>query len=209
MLMSDARVSMFAAPMAEAIRHMQEGSLPAETGRLLIGQLASDGLGLSWTDHAIPPVTIVEVEGPDAWSVRISRRAADTIDADIRHWPGVETGGILMGRISEAARAFYVTDALPAPEDSIRTPHEFVLGTRGARQMIGCFAESTGYSLFCLGTWHSHVTASDASNLDRRTAASVALARLVPSVLLIRSPAGFTALLADAVGIPPARADEN
>jgi hypothetical protein len=205
MVMSDARVSMFAAPMAEAILRMQDDSLSMENGRLLIGRLGSDNLGLSWTDHVVAPATIVEVEGPDAWSVRVSQRAVDAIDADLRQWPGLETGGILMGRMSEAARTFYVTDVLPAPEDSRRTSYEFVLGTRGARQLIGNFAESAGYSLFCLGTWHSHVAAPDASSLDRRTAATVALARLAPSVLLIHTPAGFTALLADAVAFlqPP------
>lgn len=200
MVMPDARISMFAAPMAEAIRHMQTGSLPTEGGRILIGRLASDSLGMSWTDHAVPPATVVEVEGPDAWSVRISRRAFDGITADVQRWPDVETGGILMGRISEAARTFYVTDVLPAPEDSARSRHEFVLGTRGARQLIGSFAESVDFSLFCLGTWHSHLMASGPSVTDRRTANAVALARLAPSILLIHTPGGFTALLADATG---------
>jgi hypothetical protein len=103
-----------------------------------------------------------------------------------------------MGRISEAARTFYVTNVLPAPDDSVRSPYEFVLGTRGARQLVRNFAESAGYSLFCLGTWHSHLLASGPSGTDRRTADAVALARLAPSILLIHTPAGFTALLADA-----------
>ena len=209
MIMSDARVSMFAAPMAEAIRQMQNRGLPAEVGRLLIGRLASDGLGLSWTDDAIPPVLIIGIEGPDAWSVRISRRAADAISADIDHWPGVETGGILMGRISEAARTFYVTDVLPAPPDSTRSAHEFVLGKQGARQLISSVAESAGYSLFCLGTWHSHLESSGPSSLDRRTADTVALARLAPSILLIATPTEFTALLADAGDATPITNKDN
>ncbi len=209
MVMSDARVSMFAAPMAEAILHMQDTALPAEAGRVLIGRLAPDGLGLSWIDHAVPPVTVFGIEGADAWSVRISRRAADAIAADIREWPGVETGGIVMGRISEAARTFYVTDVLSAPDDSVRSPYEFVLGTRGARQLVRSFAESTGYSLFCLGTWHSHLMVSGPSGTDRRTAAAVALARLAPSVLLIHTPAGFTALLADAAGATPTASEDD
>jgi len=127
---------------------------------------------------------------------------------DIRQWPGVETGGILMGRISEPARTFFVTDVLRAPADSARSPHEFVLGTRGARKTIADYAESAGYSLFCLGTWHSHLAASGPSSTDRTTAAAVALARLAPSILLIHTPAGLTALLADAAGSTPA-SDED
>jgi hypothetical protein len=130
--------------------------------------------------------------------VRLSARAASKIDDEVARWPAVETGGILMGRMSEAARAFYITDILPAPEDSERSASEFWLGTRGARREISDYAEACGYSLFCLGTWHSHLAPSGPSAIDRSTAATVALARLAPSVLLIHTPAGSAALLADA-----------
>jgi len=208
MVMSDARISIFAAPMAEIVMRMQNTSLPEHGGRLLIGKISGDGLGLSWSDRAVRPVTVVGVEGPGNWSVRISARATEMIADDIRQWPGVETGGILMGRISEPARTFFVTDVLRAPADSARSPHEFVLGTRGARKTIADYAESAGYSLFCLGTWHSHLAASGPSSTDRTTAAAVALARLAPSILLIHTPAGLTALLADAAGSTPA-SDED
>ena len=209
MVMSDARVSMFAAPMAEAIMRMQNTSLPEQGGRLLIGQISGDGLGLSWSDHAVPPVTVVEVEGPGGWSIRIAERAAEKISADVRQWSGVESGGILMGRISEPARAFYVTDVLPAPKDSVRSASEFVLGTSGARAIIAAHAELAGYGLFCLGTWHSHLAASGPSGTDRTTAAAVALARLAPSILLIHTPAGFKALLADAADAISPASEEN
>lgn len=209
MVMSDARISMFAAPLAETIMRMQNTSLPENGGRLLIGQVAADGLGLSWSGYAVPQVAVVGVEGPGDWSVRISARAAGKIAEDVRQWPGVETGGILMGRISEPARTFYVTDVLPAPEDSARSPHEFVLGTSGARRAIADYAESAGYSLFCLGTWHNHLGASGPSGTDRTTAAAVALARLAPSVLLIHTPAGYRALLADAAGATPPASEEG
>jgi hypothetical protein len=195
MIMSDARISMFAAPMAETICGMQSGSLPA-LGRILLGAVGADGIGVAWSDHVVAPAVIA---GGD-WRVRVSARAAAKIAREVEQWPGVETGGIVMGRISEAAQTFYIADVLPAPPDSQRASHEFILGTEGARKMISDYAESCGYSLFCLGTWHNHLTASEASNTDRKTAAAVGLARLAPSVLLIRTPAGFSALLADAPG---------
>ena len=209
MVMSDARISMFAAPMAETVMRMQNTSLPGHGGRLLIGKVSGDGLGLSWSDRAVPPVTVVGVDGPGNWLVRISAHAAAAIADEIRRWPGVESGGILMGRISESARTFYVTDVLPAPANSARSAYEFVLGTSGARKTIEDHAESAGYSLFCLGTWHSHLAPSGPSGMDRTTAAAVALARLAPSILLIHTPAGFTALLADAAGTPPSASEEN
>jgi hypothetical protein len=93
------------------------------------------------------------------------------------------------------------------PEDSARSAHEFVLGTSGARKSIADYAESAGYSLFCLGTWHSHLAVSGPSSTDRTTAAAVAVARLAPSILLIHTPAGFKALLADAASEIPRASD--
>jgi hypothetical protein len=200
MIMSDARISMFAAPMAESISRMQSSALPA-FGRILVGAVAADGIGVAWSDYEVRPAVIVRVEAGGDWRVRISARAAAKIAGEVEEWPGVETGGIVIGRISEAAQTFYIADVLPASPDSHRASHEFILGTGGARQMISDYAESCGYSLFCLGTWHSHLTASGASNTDRRTATAVGLARLAPSVLLIRTPAGFSALLADATSL--------
>ena len=69
--------------------------------------------------------------------------------------------------------------------------------------------KSAGYSLFCLGTWHNHLGASGPSGTDRTTAAAVALARLAPSVLLIHTPAGYRALLADAAGATPPASEEG
>ena len=201
MALSDARVSMLAAPMAEIISGMQHGSLPDRGGRILIGVVEKDGISLTWSDHEVTPAVTVPVLGPGGWRVRLSARAATKIDDDVKRWSRVETGGYLVGRMSEPARTFYVTDLLPAPEDSERSAGEFRLGTQGARQAISDYAKSCGYSLFCLGTWHSHLMPSGPSVTDLTTATTVALARLAPSVLLIHTPAGFRALLADASGI--------
>jgi hypothetical protein len=130
MVMSDARLSMFAAPMAEIVGSMQSGGLPA-TGRALIASLGEDGLGMRWSDHAVPPVIVIPAGGD--WRVRIAARAAKKMNAEVKRWPGVETGGILMGRISEAARSFYVTNVLPAPPDSQRS----VGASSSARRALG------------------------------------------------------------------------
>ena len=198
-IMSDARISMFAAPMADIISRLQSTSLP-DSGRILLGMVAADGIGMSWSDHAVEPAAVVPAEPNGGWRVRISARAAAKIAEEVGQWPGVETGGIVMGRISEPGQCFYVVDVLPAPSDSHRAVGEFVLGTDGARRMISDYAESCDYSLFCLGTWHNHLSPSGASTTDRNTADTLGLARLAPSVLLIHTPAGFRALLADPAG---------
>ena len=73
----------------------------------------------------------------------------------------------------------------------------YILGKECIRKKIDDYSEETNWALYCLGTWHSHLTPSGPSGLDRQTARAVGLARLAPSVLLIHTLGGFRALLAD------------
>jgi hypothetical protein len=199
MAISDARISMMAAPMAEAVRALLQASSGHDHGRILIGSLAPDGLGVTWTSHDVAPVTVLDVDEVRDWTVRISARAHAAIVEEAARWPSVETGGILIGRLSESAQSIHVIDVIPAPADSVRSPDEFVLGTQGVRTKIGNVADRTGGTLYCLGTWHSHLSASGPSARDRATATTIALARLAPSVLLIHTQRGYRALLADSL----------
>lgn len=197
MVMSDARLSMYAAAMAETISRFYIDGLPQNAGQVMLGLVGKDGMSMSWEVKDVGAFYVAELEGRTDWQVRISPRAHAKIEAEIQHWTDVETGGIILGRISEAARTFYVIDVIPAPPDSKRSRAEFVLGTDGARKAIAEYAESCNFSLYCLGTWHSHLDESHASQKDRTTAATVAIARLAPSVLLIRCPTGYRAVLAE------------
>lgn len=202
MVMSDARLSMFGAAMAEAISRLYAAGLPQDTGQIMIGLLGDDGMSMSWGMSVVGAFRTAEIEDRTDWQVRISPRAHAKIEADILCWPGVETGGIILGRISESARAFYVVDTISAPVDSERSRTEFLLGTDGVRQAIDAYAESCNFSLYCLGTWHSHLDDSHASTKDRATASTVAIARLAPSVLLIHGPSGYRAVLAEQQLVP-------
>jgi hypothetical protein len=197
MAISDARISMMAAPMAEAIRERLQHSKPPPQGRILVGMIQNDGLSVSWVLHDIMPAHLVPIEGAGNWTVRLGPRAHAAITEEVARWPGVETGGILMGRLSEAARSAHVVDVLPAPPDSRRSDGEFVLGTGGVKTAIRSYTERAGGTLYCLGTWHSHLAVSAPSGLDHATATTVALARLAPSVLLIHTPGGYRGVLAD------------
>ena len=101
-----------------------------------------------------------------------------------------------MGRLSEVTRVAHVVDVVEAPEDSRRASEEFVLGTKGLPRRLREYSESVDWSLYCLGTWHSHVSAGGPSPKDRATARAVALARLTPSIFLIMTPDGFHAIAA-------------
>ena len=203
MPMPDARLSAVAAPMWEAISRLGRDGMPPDGGRVLLGALAEDGLGLAWTSRPVGPATVVHAEAckADPHDVRVSARVSSLIDEEIRRWPGVETGGVLVGRYSEATSTFHVVDVLPAPEDSVRSAAEFILGTSGLRGALEILRERSGGALYCLGTWHNHLAESGPSSLDRATARTMAVARLSPSALLIRTPSRFRSLLCTPAGM--------
>ena len=196
MAMSDGRVSLFAAGMSEYLLASQREGLPEGGGEVLIGRLSNDGLGVEWEHWRIPPVTAVQTRNGDVWRVHIHARALSKMHEEVARWSEVETGGVLVGKLSEVARVAHVVDVVEAPEDSRRTSNEFVLGTQVLRQRLQAYSERVDWSLYCLGTWHSHLSPGGPSDTDRATARAVSLARLTPSIFLILTPDGFHALAA-------------
>lgn len=195
MVMSDARLSLMAAAMAEAVSVMQRRGLP-DAGRILLGQVAANGISISWRDEPLAPVVKVALDGESGWQVRLSAHAHEKVLREVVAWPGVETGGVLLGRFSEPAQTFYVVDVMDAPEDSLRSATLFVLGKQGLSARLEDYGHSCNHSLYCLGTWHSHLGEFGASGTDRQTARAVALGRAMPAVLLIRTPTNYRAILA-------------
>lgn len=198
MAVTDSGISMMAAPMAELIRRILSDPDHYPHGTLWTGTTQEDGLSVSWDAHDVGACIVVSL-GDTGWTVRIGATAHAKIVNDVAKWPGIETGGILIGRLSEIARSIHVVDILEAPPDSERSAAEFVLGTKGVRVALADYDDRTGGALYCLGTWHSHLAAMGPSSYDHDTAKTVALARLAPSVLLIHTPDGYHAILADKI----------
>ncbi len=199
MTMSDGRLSLFSAGMAEYLLGKQRDGLPPDKGEVIIGRLSGDGLGLQWQVTPVPPVVLVRSRmNGKTWCIHVHQRVVEKIESDVARWPTVETGGVLMGRLSELSRTVQIVDILDPPEDSERSASCFVLGTIGLRKHIENYSNAVGWSLYCLGTWHSHLDSSGPSMTDRATAKAVSLARITPSVSLIHTPTGFHAFLAGA-----------
>src|SRR5207302_849377 len=97
MAISDARVSMIAAPMAETIRARLQQPKPSPNGRILIGMIEEDGLSVTWVQHDVLASHLALVDGEGGWSVRVGARAHKAISEEVARWSDVETGGILMG----------------------------------------------------------------------------------------------------------------
>jgi len=196
MQVSDGRISMYAAGMSEYLLSRQQDGLPTE-GELLIGRLSGTGIGISWEHVPVAPVCIVRTENETGWTIRLSARAHEKIEREVAHWTSVETGGVLLGRQDEVTRSFYVIDVLAAPEDSQRSRHKFELGVKDLRRTLDNYVRTTNATLYCLGTWHSHLAPSGPSALDNQSAQAMGLARLAPSILLIHTPDGYRAVLAE------------
>ena len=197
MVMSDGRLSLFAAGMAEYLLGRQENGLPVEGGEVVVGRISDDGLGVAWRAEQIPPVTALEAKNGSPWKVHLHQRALSKMQAEAGRWPDAETGGVLMGRLSEVSRVAHVVDVLDAPEDSERSADEFILGTQGLRRRLEDYSTAVGWSLYCLGTWHSHLSPGGPSPTDKATARAVSLARLAPSIFVIVTPTGLEALTGD------------
>lgn len=198
MIMSDGRLSLFASGMAEYLLKKQREGLP-EGGEILVGHLSDDELGLSWHISRVPPADVVDAKIADEqWTVRVHDRVRSRIIDGAARWAAIETGGVLMGRLSEATRTVHVVDVLDAPTDSERSEHRFVLGTKGLGRSIDKYCEATDGSLYCLGTWHTHPSGGAPSMKDRDTASAIALSSLRPALSLVYAPEGFHAYLTDA-----------
>ncbi|WP_281349801.1 ThiF family adenylyltransferase [Marichromatium bheemlicum] len=196
MAMPDAVVSQFASAMSLAIADLRRDGLPMATGHTWIG--LRQGIQVQWQQIVVQPSERIKVEA-SPWTIRIGADAHQAISEDINRFPGVETGGVLMGRISEATHTFYVTGIVPAPESSVRRADCFILETKGLKRAVERYSEETAGALYCLGTWHSHLTPSGPSALDRQTAEVLKEWRVAPSVMLIRHPSGYQASITEGI----------
>jgi hypothetical protein len=193
MPMTDMRLSAMTAALAEEF--VSSAQRVRETGRIIIGARAEKSSDTVWRRREVLPFEVVGIDGPEGWTVRIARRVVDQVKSEVRQYPGVETGGVLIGTCSARLKAVTVVDVLAAPADSLRSSSRFVLGTAGLRAAIKRRHRMSGNTLFDVGTWHSHLADKGPSPLDRDTAKQLAEERPPPSVLLICAPSRFYALM--------------
>ncbi|MEX3963678.1 hypothetical protein AB4Y42_15925 [Paraburkholderia sp. EG286B] len=194
--MSDARVSLVAAGIGQRLHHYDEVGL-LRTGMASVASVGEDGMSITWVHDEVGATHVAEVFDKKAWTVRVLDRAHKKIVADVAEHPTVETGGLIVGNVSALTREIFITDVLPASPDSTRSPARFVLGVDGTLDTIRDYEALGGHTLWCLGTWHNHLTVSGPSQMDRDTAKSLDGQIRHAAVLLIRHPRGYAALVRD------------
>ncbi len=192
--MSDARISLIASGIGQSLLTMQVDGLP-NCGKVTIGAVDDDGMSVQWRHAEVGPTHVVNAEHADGWTIRILAPAHDKISEDVLRYRTVETGGIIVGRVSTTAREIVVTDVLPAPDDSARSAAQFALGTNGREALVNAYEDSGGGVLWCLGTWHSHLEDEGPSILDRQTADLLQEQMQRITVLLIHRPTGYSAVV--------------
>lgn len=194
LVMTDARVSMHAAAAAQRLIEWMVEGLPDE-GVLHLGLLDGDGLSIVWSRMTLGPTHAVPAENDSTWTVRVLDRAHQRILDDIGRWPRVETGGVIVGRVSPVRRLIHVTDVIDAPSDSRRSAGSFVLGTDGLADKVRAYEAAGAGALWCLGTWHSHLAEQGGSPRDYATASELEGRGRKAVVVLIRRPTGYSAIV--------------
>ncbi|MBU2031159.1 MAG: Mov34/MPN/PAD-1 family protein [Alphaproteobacteria bacterium] len=190
MVADDARLSVLAAGMAQSVSDHLAG-LP-DTG--LVETWRREGRGVVYT--RTPVAAFVRVSLEEGWTLSVSDRVRQALSVDIAKWPRVETGGVLMGRVSLVQRVIYALDVIAAPPDSRRSPAYFELGVEGLDDAISSWARETAGALYCVGTWHSHLGPATPSGVDRATARRLGAHSPYPLALLIQGRDGYKGVLA-------------
>ena len=106
---------------------------------------------------SVPPRTVVTAENGDDWAIRISSHAHEKIAQEVARAGRRRNRRRHPWSTGRGDQCFYVIDVLPAPEDSTRSRNEFELGMKGLKRTISAYTKATNATLYCLGTWHSHL----------------------------------------------------
>jgi len=193
MPMTDMRLSAVTAALTEEFVGCTQNAIAA--GLIIIGSKAETSSDTKWQRQDVSPFEVVDIEGPEGWTIRLSQSALKKIRTEVALYPTVETGGLLIGMCSARLRAITVVDVIDAPPDSERSASLFVLGKQGLKAAIKARHRASGNTLFDVGTWHSHLADQGPSALDRATAKKLAMERPPPSVLLIAAPTRLYSLM--------------
>ncbi len=197
MVMPDTRISLFSAGMAQRVMQILSNKDGRATeGELWIGKLADHEMGVFWKVVALGPTATLFFRGQHRWEVRIPERVQHRMVEEMKSWGEIETGGVLMGRLSLYNRCFNISRLVEAPPDSVRAMNSFILGIEGLRDKVQEIHYKSGETLTYLGTWHSHPQGGDASSLDKITLAQLrGLPFGAPAMGLIVTPSGFRVIV--------------
>lgn len=155
---SDTEASILAAQLFDSALgtlHADSRGLPVSASTVHLARVSGASQTLEW------PGDLVLDDESSGYQIRIRPAALESMRAEARtteqlHGPGVETGGILIGRIDDACRAIWVTAAESPPPDSERALRFFRHGLHGVRERIAEWKAASGGHARFAGMWHTH-----------------------------------------------------
>jgi hypothetical protein len=165
---SDATVSRSAVVVAMQLERWLAQGLP-DAGQLGVGVQQGDGIGMNWSLVSQGATTVLPVADDSGWTVRVLEGVRAVINAEAASWGAKETGGALIGHVSQETQTILVAGLVPASADSRRSSTRFVLGTEQLEKNLRqAHEDSLGHLMF-VGTWHTHPRSGTHSRIDRET----------------------------------------
>ena len=187
---SDSRISLISASMATRIQQSFSSSITL--GELSIGFLGADEMSLQWQREEVGPTTIIDNAFGDGWQLRLLNGIDSQMEEVSTADKPNETGGVLIGHICYSNKTMTVTRLLPAPVDSKKSRHIFILGTKGLKRSIKKIESNSNGTFTYLGTWHSHPYGGSQSKTDEGTLSKILFLRdYEPTICLIWTPSGI------------------
>ena len=203
MVVSDARIDAMSGLMTEEILEFAdniEGSETPENGHGIIWFKQPDTGSTRKTCVSSGPFLIVPCTDSD-WTVRISPEVEQIMACSQALSAGRETGGYLIGHVDERRKEISVVAIIPPPPGSTSSTTQITLGTTGVNELISIIAKKSGGYLMDVGTWHTHLSDVPPSPTDHQLVSDLSIEprRLVPSVMIVRTPKQMHAVLADPI----------
>jgi len=186
----DSRISIVAAGMASRIqRHFTAAS---QAGEVTLGRVGESDMEISWDARPLGPTISLQDAFGEGWEVRLLDGVEAEMERTSRRDSPNETGGVLIGHVSYVNKSMTVVDLIAAPEDSVKKPGLFVLGTAGLKKAIRRIEEVSKGVFTYLGTWHSHPGGGRQSDTDKETLMQITFLRdYEPTACLIWTPSGI------------------
>lgn len=203
MIMSNAQLDATAGQITKEVLHWGEKFKTTSFQKAGHGCLfapAPNGRGTVRQGFSLTPFTVVNCSNAP-WTIRIDPELADLFQKAMIAAGDCETGGYLIGHVNERRQEITIVDSIPPPPDSTATSVHLTLGIQGVKMKMSSIFERTGGYLLDVGTWHTHLSESPPSPEDKRLVEELARNpdRSLPSVMLVRTPTTYHAILADPV----------
>lgn len=125
---------------------------------------------IEWASIIVPKTEALSFSYDERnWEVRVSGLAVESMFSDRESKLPIETGGAIIGRICELTNKIYVTGTIPLSEVFVQSPTEYSINQKQLADIDENVRLKTRCRAYVIGTWHSHITKSEPSDLDAKT----------------------------------------